>query len=161
VARPSSDQTHLEKPQGFHAEPFAKVLKYRLQHPLPDELEAYALTRLGPVNDRIIEEHLLVCADCRHRLQSDDWIIHAIRTTFPNHDFTHVTEDGPIRVWIKPDGRRWTGGIEGEQLHSRRNAKTAESAIVSVSNAFREMFPGHRCNRDCGASDERNDPLIE
>jgi hypothetical protein len=124
---------------------------FLLKHPVSDELEAYALNRLGPDHDRIIEEHLLMCEECRHRLQRDDGVIDAIRISFPNFDFTHATEDGDIRLWIEPNHGGWTARIEGKELRSLRAATTAKAAIVSISRAFREMFPEHRCNERCCA----------
>jgi hypothetical protein len=42
-------------------------------------LDLYALNRLGEVEVVAIEEHLLVCAQCRSNLELVDWIVQAVR----------------------------------------------------------------------------------
>jgi anti-sigma factor ChrR (cupin superfamily) len=126
-------------------------MRGNVKHPTFDELEAYALNTLGPVNDRSIEEHLLVCDVCRNRLQSHDWLVRAIRTSFPNDDFTHATSDGNVRVWIEQSAGGWMAGVTGGKLDLVQPARTAERAVVLVATSFYEAYPGHRCNAGCGS----------
>lgn len=44
-----------------------------------DALEAYSLGRLGDAESAPVEEHLLVCAECRERLAGWDEYITAMR----------------------------------------------------------------------------------
>jgi anti-sigma factor RsiW len=53
-----------------------------LPHISSNDLELYALGRLGPAHEAEIEEHLLICEDCRNRLTEEDATIDAIRKTF-------------------------------------------------------------------------------
>jgi hypothetical protein len=122
-----------------------------VKHPISDELEAYALNRLGPDNDRMIEEHLLVCEVCRNRLQHADWTIFAIRTAFPNDDFTHATQDGDIRVWIEPYIQGWAARLRGGKLDLLRVVRTPEKATLLTASLFSEAYPEHRCNPRCGS----------
>ena len=135
-----------------------------MNHPIPDELEAYALNHLGPANDRIIEEHLLVCEPCRSRLHRDDWVIYSIRSAFPNNDFTHTTEYGVVRVWIEPHFPGWAARISSRDFNSLRTVATAEKALALVSQNFCEAFPEHRCDAGCGTRSPEGPqavPLVE
>lgn len=59
-------------------------------------LELYALRRLTePVLGRV-EEHLLVCKECRKEVTAYDRMIGALRILLVPMSFVHETEDGPI-----------------------------------------------------------------
>jgi anti-sigma factor RsiW len=49
-------------------------------HITDDELEAYSLQRLAQERLAAVEEHLLVCSECRDRLEETDAYIRAIRS---------------------------------------------------------------------------------
>jgi hypothetical protein len=121
-----------------------------LKHLSSDELELYALNRLGPDSDRIIEEHLLTCAVCLNSLQNEDGVIQAVRISFSDFDVMHETDDGDVRLWAEPAKFGWAARIEGPNLWSLRTANTAEGARSSIVTAFREMFPEHQCTERCG-----------
>ena len=50
-----------------------------MPHPNSGTIESYALSRLHGRSLRKLEEHLLVCDDCRARLSAEDEIINMIR----------------------------------------------------------------------------------
>ena len=50
-------------------------------HPTLDFLELYALNRIDGVEEAEVEEHLLVCARCQHRLERVDQKIQIIQTS--------------------------------------------------------------------------------
>lgn len=49
------------------------------QHPSDDDLELYALGRLTEPDLGRVEEHLLVCEECRVRLDEEDAFVKAVR----------------------------------------------------------------------------------
>lgn len=49
------------------------------EHIEPDVLELYVLGRLSEKEAAQIEEHLLVCEDCRDRLSEEDEVIEIIK----------------------------------------------------------------------------------
>ncbi len=50
-------------------------------HPTLDFLELYALNRMDGVTEAEVEEHLLVCSRCQHRLERVDQKIQIIQTS--------------------------------------------------------------------------------
>jgi hypothetical protein len=48
---------------------------YGVCHILDDDLEQYALNRLPDSAAGKVEEHLLICEDCRRRLDETDQLI--------------------------------------------------------------------------------------
>lgn len=48
-------------------------------HPSDDALELYSLGRLRPSEAAAIEEHILICAECRQRLKDSDEYVAAMR----------------------------------------------------------------------------------
>ena len=51
-----------------------------MAHSTDDDLELYALDRLAEAASALIEEHLLVCAECRGRLANWDQYLRAMRS---------------------------------------------------------------------------------
>jgi hypothetical protein len=80
----------------------------RRTHPTIDTLELYSLERLLEPELREVEEHLLVCQDCRDSVTSLDQyhslLKVALQEAWPE---IHATEDGLIHNWVEPlpDGR--------------------------------------------------------
>ena len=79
-------------------DPFDEVYRgLRRPHPRIDTLELYSLARLLEPELGEVEEHLLVCQDCRDHVTSLDYyhsaLKEALRQARPE---IHATEDGLI-----------------------------------------------------------------
>ncbi len=55
-------------------------MKSSFEHCTEEALELYALNRLDEGNSEHLEEHILICENCRIRLDAADHYVHAMRT---------------------------------------------------------------------------------
>jgi hypothetical protein len=111
-------------------------------------LEGYSLDRLPESSLAAVEEHLLVCDQCRVRLEEIEPL-----------KYVHHTEDGPIYVRItrlttgKVMARHW-----GQDLHAGRAFGSFYAAKQYLSESFSQMYPEHRCQGSCGSPQFRDEP---
>ncbi len=123
-----------------------------------DTLEQRALGRLGGPTLAAVEEHLLVCEQCRDRLTEIERFIAAFRgavrgfATAPL-DYTHQTELGPIRLGAFPKEDQWEALISGSTIEYGRTCDTVQEANRFLLQGFEELFPGHRCTEQCGPTE--------
>ena len=112
------------------------------EHRTADELENYSLGRLGRTRTGPLEEHLLICEECRGRL-----------TAIEPYNFIHYTSDGPVysRITKLRTGafaaRHW-----GRRLDGGREFRTRQGAKAYLIRTFGQMFPEHQCTARCGAT---------
>jgi hypothetical protein len=110
-------------------------------------LEEYSLDRLPESSLATAEEHLLVCDQCRARLQGIEPI-----------NYIHHTEDGPV---YERATRLTTGKLMarhwGQDLHAGRAFGNFSAAKQYLSESFSQMFPKHTCNGLCGSPQIRLD----
>lgn len=126
---------------------------------LPEDwLEEYAFGRLRRAPLARVEEHLLVCEQCRQRLvETEDFMratrVAAWRLREIPLDITHDTRDGPIRLLARQaeDGA-WEASLGGGELEEARRFPTVAEANDYLLECFREMFPEHRCTERCRAT---------
>ncbi len=126
-------------------------------HLSEEMLEEYALGRLRGVALAWVEEHLLICADCRNRLEETEAFIQAARGAARRLreqplDLIHYTADGPVRLWVRPTPEGdWEALFSGHQLGGVCRFPTVAEANEYLLESFREMFPEHQCTEACGA----------
>jgi hypothetical protein len=123
---------------------------------LPDDfLERYAIGALTEPELEHVEEHLLACESCRARLAECDAFVSATRAALRQLrdeplDFTHYTEDGPIRLMVEStDSGEWRATFAGQELEGACRFGSVAEANDYVLEAFRLMFPGHACDKRC------------
>jgi hypothetical protein len=119
-------------------------------HPSDEVLEKYSLDRLPESNLAAVEEHLLVCDQCRARLQEIEPL-----------ECVHYTDDGPVYARItrlstgKLMARHW-----GHDLHAGRRFGSFYAAEEYVSTSFAQMYPEHTCKGSCGSPQFGDEPDI-
>ncbi len=124
-------------------------------HPGEDVLEAYSLRRLNRRLLARVEEHLLACEACRRRLEEAAGFAEATRVAARRLrdvplDFTHDTEDGPIRLRAEKTRRgKWLATFSGQLLQGADRFKTVREANEFLLESFRRMFPEHECSDRC------------
>lgn len=112
------------------------------QHQTPEDLENYSLRKLPPPSTARLEEHLLICPQCRDQLSAIE-----------PYSFVHYTSDGAIhsRVTRLRSGifaaRHW-----GRRLEGGKEFKSRKAARAYLIRTFFQMFPEHVCTPRCGAT---------
>jgi hypothetical protein len=125
------------------------------KHPPDDLLERYAMGALAEPELERVEEHLLVCEACQARLAETDAFVSATRAALRQLrdeplDFTHYTEDGPIRLLVESTGSgEWRATFAGQELEGARRFGGVAEANEYLLEAFRIMFPAHQCDERC------------
>jgi hypothetical protein len=119
-----------------------------LCHPSDSTLEAYACSLLGEPDAQVLEEHLLICADCREKLAHEDLLIELIRVALAE-EHVHHTATGQVRIWITSKNRMWVGIVEGATVKVSRQAKSPSIAMARACDIFRRAFPDHICDHRC------------
>jgi hypothetical protein len=111
-------------------------------HQSSEDLEDYSLGRLASSRTPALEQHLLICPQCRTDL-----------TDIEPYNFVHYTREGPFYSRVtklrtgKLFARHWSRSLElGKEFRTHRDAQ-AYPAIT-----FCQMFPHHVCTARCGAS---------
>jgi hypothetical protein len=133
----------------------------QVPHISEDILELYALNRLPDALLPPVEEHVLICEECRQRLHTVDVFVSTLKTTLrrsePNVVFwqLHQTDDGPVEIWIERAGeRKWVSQRRGFALSGGGEFRTQAEAMQEMSQSFIGLFPEHICSVACllGAS---------
>lgn len=103
-------------------------------------LEEYSLGNMAESSLAAVEEHLLICDDCRRWLE----VIEPV-------NYVHFTEDWPVysRATMLTTGkvtaRHW-----GKNLDCGRECENVSAARKYLSESFFQMFPDHICKGKCG-----------
>jgi hypothetical protein len=110
-------------------------------------LEEYSLDSLPESSLAAVEEHLLVCDQCRARLEAIEPI-----------NYIHYTDDGLV---YESATKLTTGRVMarhlGQDLHAGRAFGSFSAAKRYLSESFSQMFPKHICNGLCGSPQIRLD----
>ena len=125
-----------------------------MSHVDDSSLELYALGRASSFEVVAIEEHLLVCAQCRERLQSEAEFAtimrEAARIIATELIATHRTKDGFVHLYVRQSGpESWTATMRGDSLGGGVAAQSKLDAIAQCTASFSEMFPEHQCDGAC------------
>ena len=104
-------------------------------------LEEYSLNSLPECSLCAVEEHLLVCDQCRGRLEGIEPV-----------NYIHYTEDGPVYARAtrlttgKAMARHWD-----QDLHTGKAFGNVSAAGEYLAESFSHMYPEHTCNPLCGS----------
>jgi hypothetical protein len=102
-------------------------------------LEEYSLDGLPEASLAAVEEHLLVCNQCRARLEGIEPV-----------NYIHFTEDGPV---YESATRLSTGKVmarhRGQNLHAGKTLGSFSAAKRYLRESFSQMFPEHTCDGLC------------
>ena len=99
-----------------------------------------------------LEEHLLLCSHCRTRLEDTEVFIRAFREALLRQpiNLVHETKNGPIYLRVTPlRNGRWLARHWGRRLDGGWEFATLEAANEWNLRCFAEMFPEHRCTKQC------------
>jgi hypothetical protein len=121
------------------------------RHPKAATLELFVVNRLTEPQLGRLEEHLLLCAECQGRVTALDAYHAVLKEALRDVNAqVHYTKDGLIYNWVEvlPDGR-YVGRHRGATLDGGSEFATQKQAKTFVTRSFAEMFPEHRCNRNC------------
>jgi len=117
-------------------------------HASDETLENFSLDGLAESNLAALEEHLLVCDQCRARLAEIELLKYA-----------HYTGDGPVCARIT---RLKTGKLMarvwGQDLHGGRAFGSFYAAKEYLSAFFAQMYPEHICKGPCGSPQFGGEP---
>ncbi len=122
-------------------------------HTEDEDLDRYALGSATPDAEAAIEEHLLVCEDCRERLIQTETLISACRglrkaLESGPRDCIHITPSDAVKLFVTRDAEgQWVAYIAGHLLPGRYTSWT--DANLHVDLAFARFFPNHTCSTDC------------
>ena len=110
-------------------------------HPTDALLEQYAIGKLDEPDLGFVEEHLLVCEQCRDRLTEQDDFVRATRAAARQLrdvplDFTHHTANGPILLLVRrAESGRWRASFAGQDLEGAQDfATVAEANAIDADN---------------------------
>ena len=138
----------MVEPQSMPSEDLNAVEHAIQGHPSDKALEEYSLDKLADSSLAAVEEHLLICRQCRARLEEIEPV-----------KYIHYTEDGPVCARItrlttgKVVARHW-----GQDLHAGRAFGSFYAAKQHLSESFSQMYPEHTCKGSCGSPQFRDEP---
>lgn len=118
-------------------------------------LESYVLGRLVASELGDVEEHVLICEECRNRAEGLDSFIAGLcaANELLNSEplrMTHLTTDGPIRLRVdNAAAGGWNASFSGRQLEGGRWFPELREANEYLLKTFAELFPEHACGKDC------------
>jgi hypothetical protein len=123
-------------------------------HPGEEDLERYAMETCPDARAEAIEEHLLLCEPCRARLAGIDRFLLSFRAVaaeaIGSMRYRHRIAEGWVDLILSRAGSRWAARITAPDVEFERVCETLEDAFNCSRQAFRELFPEHRCGRACG-----------
>jgi hypothetical protein len=123
-----------------------------------DMLERYALRWADEAQTVAVEEHLLVCDQCRDALIEAERYIGKLKPLLENTAVTvaeHSTPEGPVPVRVRRASKRfWYARVVGAQLDSGIVCASPEAAMRDAVRQFAEAFPEHRCAAECKGGTE-------
>jgi hypothetical protein len=123
-------------------------------HPGEGDLEQYTMSTCPEGRAEEIEEHLLLCEECRARLAAIDRCLLTFREaaveTLDDLHYRHKLRDGWADITVSRSGSRWTARIWAPDVEFDRLLETFEEAFACSRNTFLELFPEHGCGPECG-----------
>lgn len=109
----------------------------------PEELEEYALRRLGEHEVARIEAHLLVCGSCRDALTAEEHFARAIRDALAAIAWadTRSAANGDVQMSVtrRSDGR-WLALVAGAGREYSSSCSSEEQARDWCERKFAEHF---------------------
>ncbi len=131
----------------------------RFQDHLDAEVtESYVFRELAEPELAPVDEHLLVCENCRQAVSEMDVFAPLLRpegARGPSRAaYVHATADGAITLEIRalPESL-WSARFHGHNLEGRSVLESPREACSYLRRSFSEMFPEHLCTAECGPED--------
>jgi hypothetical protein len=126
-----------------------------VEHVSDDLLERYALNRTSETETAYVEEHLIICAQCRERFvgveQYATAVQGALRSFATELIASHEVAGRAVNLFVRAAGAQWIARISGPRLEGGMSFATRGQAEAYCHRAFRDMFPEHRCGPGCSA----------
>jgi hypothetical protein len=124
-----------------------------VEHVSDDLLERYALNRTSDSETAYVEEHLIVCEQCRDRFVTVEQYTRAVqgalRSIVTELIASHEVEGRSVNLFVRPAGDQWIARISGPRLEGGMSFAARAEAEAYCHRAFREMFPEHQCGAGC------------
>lgn len=98
-------------------------------HPSDDDIELYSLERLPDEQQQTIEEHLIVCEQCRQRLDQTDEFVAAMQDAL-----LEVQQEGTQRSGVRPRGAAWISWVPKQVWAAAAVAAVAVAIVVPLRN---------------------------
>jgi len=120
--------------------------------------ERYVFRELAEPELAPVDEHLLVCENCRQAVSEMDVFAPLLRpetTRGPSRAaYVHLTVDGAVTLEISalPESR-WSARFHGQHLEGQTVLESPHEACSYLRRSFSEMFPEHLCTAECGPED--------
>jgi hypothetical protein len=121
-----------------------------------DTLELLAGNRLTEPDLAKAEEHLLLCGECRYRINLIGGYLSTMRAALRRSDSNvifwqlHSTADGPVQIWVEQTSSgRWLSRRVGLNLDGGLETAKRTDALLNAFQSFVELFPDHRCTAAC------------
>ena len=123
---------------------------------LTDEiLEYYELGQLAQPAVNAVEDHLLICEDCRDLQAGVEEFIATLRAGVSNANIgivfwqLHVTDEGLVEIWVEKFKGRWMSLRRSRRYETAVQFATMADAIREATDNFRRLFPAHHCGSNC------------
>lgn len=130
-------------------------------HPCAADIRKYALSTLLERKSAVLQQHLLVCLQCRKRLYQTVSLIHARhcagiegRTLYAGDHLEcwsvhYVGDDLITSVAIRLRKNKWAVRLSGPRLDAGATTESLEDAQEYLVDSFRRIFPAHECTKQC------------
>src|SRR5436190_21445368 len=128
------------------------------KHVSDEKIESLALGRLRTHDSIRVQQHLYKCSGCLSRLVQitfnldlNGFVLTELSTPDKRKPLymAHETADGWIYSKCERQGRKWIARQWGDQVEGGKECSTMREANRVLVQAFREMFPEHRCTDRC------------
>jgi hypothetical protein len=117
------------------------------EHPTATKLRLFALHSLKPSAADHVEAHVEQCPSCTGTLERVQAEHNSIRSDLRSNGLSaHITEGGPVSVWVVENGSRWCIRLIGPMVHLGDSALGKGAAIRKALLAFANAFPEHECS---------------
>lgn len=121
-------------------------------HISPELLELYVLGRAPESEVDRIEDHLLLCEQCRVLFSDTSLYVAAMQLglrQLTGMVAVHATKDGVVTLSVKKGRKAWIARVRGPGIDAGRRALSEKNALRACQDAFRSMYPEHTCGPGC------------
>ncbi len=125
-------------------------------HVRMEALERFAFGELTERELAPVEEHLLVCEECRQAVAEMDVFAEVMRSPASGAStaYVHFTADGPVSLEIRAgEGGGWLARFYGTALEGQTRVESPLEAHAWLRRSFCQMFPEHLCTDECGPAE--------
>ena len=133
-----------------------------MEHVSDELLERYAINRTVESETAYVEEHLIVCEECRERLVSLEQYTTAVRGALRSFVTeliaTHDVDGRAVYLYVRSAADGWVARISGPGLEGGMMFRTRAEAERYCQRAFRDMFPEHVCGGGCTPVEKPEEP---